>query len=188
MKTTKFFIVLFAFVGVMLVGCSDEPQSPVTPADQGSLNKVTITYHTGNDWPVELIDPGTVIVQANRRIIQHVIVLCRLETTNPLITGNMIADYSSNVDINTGEGHVYGSAKVTPDDVNVGGVWECSFQGETTKTGESEWTTVTNIVGHGKDGIIQSNQIFYTDNMLSWDSPATYWYGTGSGYMKANGN
>jgi hypothetical protein len=188
MKTVKFIIALFSFVGFMLVSCSDESQTPVSSIDQSSLDKVTITYHSGNDWPIQLIDPGTVIVQANRRITQHVIVLVRLETTNPLITGNMIADYSSNVDINTGEGHVHGSGTCTPDNVNVGGVWEFSFQGETTKTGESEWTTITDIVGHGKGGIIQSNQIFYNDNMLSWDSPTTFWYATGSGYMKSNEN
>lgn len=188
MNTIKFLFILFAFVGFIIVSCSDEPQSPVTPTDQGSLDKVTITYHTGNDWPFQLIDPGTVIVQANRRITQHVIVLCRLETTNPLITGNMLGDYSSNVDINTGEGHVHGSGTCTPDDPSVGGVWEFSFQGETTKTGESEWTTITDIVGHGKGGVIQSNQIFYTDNMISWDNPTTFWFGTGSGYMKSNGN
>ena len=34
MKTFKCVLVLFAFVGLILVGCSDESQSPVSSIDQ----------------------------------------------------------------------------------------------------------------------------------------------------------
>ena len=44
MKTLKYVIVLLAFVGLSLVGCSDQTQSPISPNDQsisaqGSLEK-----------------------------------------------------------------------------------------------------------------------------------------------------
>ena len=52
MKTLKCVIVLLAFVGLSLVGCSDEQQSPVTPTDQGSLEKVTITDFAFSHYPI----------------------------------------------------------------------------------------------------------------------------------------
>ncbi|MCK7522807.1 MAG: hypothetical protein MZV64_36580 [Ignavibacteriales bacterium] len=58
MKTKKFLFVLFAFVGLWLAGCSDEPQSPVTPTDQVSLEKVTIIDITALSYPTAIIDPG----------------------------------------------------------------------------------------------------------------------------------
>ena len=37
MKALKCFLVLFSFLGLILVGCSDQSQSPVSPTDQ-SIN------------------------------------------------------------------------------------------------------------------------------------------------------
>ena len=63
MKALKCVLVLFSFVGLMLVGCSDQSQSPVSPTDQISLEKKTIHYFTIKDFPVPppypyVIDPG----------------------------------------------------------------------------------------------------------------------------------
>jgi uncharacterized lipoprotein YajG len=51
-KTTKYLIALLAFVGLMLAGCSDEQQSPVTsvaPNKGRPPQKVIIISHTGHD-------------------------------------------------------------------------------------------------------------------------------------------
>ena len=64
MSTRIFFFVLFAFVGLALVSCSDEQQSPVAPLDQpiqeqGSLEKWTITPFTVTlHYPLQVLDPG----------------------------------------------------------------------------------------------------------------------------------
>ena len=52
MKALKCVLVLFAFVGLMLVGCSDQSQSPVSPTEQVSLEKKTIHHVTCMDFPI----------------------------------------------------------------------------------------------------------------------------------------
>lgn len=74
MKTLKCVLALFAFVGLMLVGCSDESQSPVSPVEKGSLEKSIIHNFTITDvpilpplypWPV---DPGIIKFLPNGKI------------------------------------------------------------------------------------------------------------------------
>ena len=63
MKTLKCVLTLFAFAGLMLVSCSDQSQSPVSPNEQVSLEKKTIHYITCTNVPVPppypyALDPG----------------------------------------------------------------------------------------------------------------------------------
>src|SRR3990170_1686620 len=64
MKTLKCVLVLFAFVGLLLLGCSDQLQSPVSPTDQsvqapGSLEKsFPPREFTSDEIPTGVIDPG----------------------------------------------------------------------------------------------------------------------------------
>ena len=60
MTATKFFVILLAFVGLWLAGCSDNSQAPVAPTDQSSLGKDIIREFTGTDIPTGIIDPGTI--------------------------------------------------------------------------------------------------------------------------------
>ena len=80
MKTLKCVIVLFAIVGLSLVGCSDKSQSPVTPIDQGSLEKVIITDFTCSDNPIPpyIIDPGVVKLVGGNWIMKDVGVIEQL--------------------------------------------------------------------------------------------------------------
>ncbi len=188
MKTTKFLFALFTLLGFMLISCSEEQQSPVSPEESGSLQKVIREDYTGSDQPIGLIDPGRVKEEGGKRITQHLVVLERLETTTPMITGDMVADISATIDMVTGEGHMSGGGTVTPDDPSVSGIWHWSFQGERIKTGESEWTTTIEIVGNGQGGLIQGRQLFATGTMLSWDVLMSYWQGTVEGFMKYNEN
>jgi hypothetical protein len=188
MKTTKFLFVLFAFVGFIIVSCSDEPQSPITPGESGSLKKVVREPYDGTEALIQLIDPGRQKVVNGKLIIQHMQLLERLETTTAMVTGEMFCDLSIHIDIVTGEGHMSGGGTVTPDDPSVGGVWHWSFNAERVKTGESEWTATLHLVGHGQGGVIQGWQLFATGTQLSWDVLGTYWEGTVDGYMQYNEN
>ena len=65
MKALKCVLVLFSFVGLILVGCSDELQSPVSPSDQSiqassTLQKNVIRKFLGEEDP-SLADPGLVV-------------------------------------------------------------------------------------------------------------------------------
>lgn len=188
MKTVKFIIALFAFLGFMLISCSDETQNPLTPGESGSLQKVVREPYTGDEVPVAVLDPGTSKVENGILIIQHMQLQERLLTTTDMITGDMFADLSAHINIVTGEGHMSGGGTITPDDPNVGGIWHWSFQAERVKTGESEWTTTLHLIGHGQGGVIQGRQVFATGTQLSWDVLFTYWTGTVDGYMQYNGN
>lgn len=51
MKTIQGMIVLFAIVFLAMLGCSDQLQSPIAPAEQSSLDKVIITEYTFTNTP-----------------------------------------------------------------------------------------------------------------------------------------
>ena len=188
MKKTKFFFVLFAFVGLLLVSCSDEPQSPVTPTDQGLLEKVILTYFTSSDYPIQILDPGTVELQNGHWIIRKIVVKELFNSDNSLVAGIMIHSLSATLDFNTGEGHVWGSFTITPDANVGGGVWEGTYNGQRTRTGESEWEIPLDVVGHGKGGTLQSMQMRGITVITAYDTPPTWWTGEGEGYIQSNGN
>jgi hypothetical protein len=188
MKTTNFFIVLFAFVGLLFVSCSDEQQSPITPTDQGSLEKVIRTYFTSSDYPIQILDPGTVKVEGGHWIIRKIIVKERFNSDNSLVAGIMIHSLSATLDIINGEGLVWGSFTITPDENVEDGVWEGTYNGQRTRTGESEWEIPLDVVGHGKGGTLQSMQMRGLTVITAYDTPPTWWTGEGEGYIQSNGN
>ncbi len=62
MKALKSILVLFSFVSLLLVGCSDQPQSPVSPSDQTSIKKNFTREFTGTNTPFEVINPGLLLI------------------------------------------------------------------------------------------------------------------------------
>ena len=80
MKTSKIFFVLFVFLGLLLVSCSDEQQSPVAPIDQGSLEKVTIINFTALSYPTAVLDPGEVRISGGNVIGRNVIAAIRWDS------------------------------------------------------------------------------------------------------------
>ena len=150
MKTLKCVLVLFAFVGLTLVGCSDESQSPVAPTDQSiqsptSLQKNIIRPFTGKEGPdvvgflppLTLIDPGSSkIVDGNKMIsrgmLEHTFFKATFKDGGlDLLSGKGILELNSNFDLATGEGFTWGKLTVTPDNpLALGGVWEISWHGE----------------------------------------------------------
>ena len=90
MKTTKFLLVLFSFVGLWLAGCSDEPQSPVTPTEQGSLDKVTIINITALSYPTGIINPGEQHLAGGNLIGRNLVLSIRWDSDNDLVDANGI--------------------------------------------------------------------------------------------------
>ena len=73
MKTLKCLFVLFAFIGLLFIGCSEKSQ-PIAPPDQTAtqqtLNKVSSTYFSGTDLPKDIISRGETKGSGQRTIIK----------------------------------------------------------------------------------------------------------------------
>jgi len=190
MSTAKFFIVLLAFVGLSLVSCSDEQQSPVTPIDQGSLEKVIITNFTLSHHPIGMTGEGEVKLVGGNWILKDVGVIEQVTSSDPLVAGTMIHYLSARMDAVTGEGPVHGSFTITPDVNTGGGVWEGIYTGYRSKMPGSDtlFTLPLNVVGHGRGGTIDGMQIHMDDVITAWGTPPVGWFGIGEGFYKSHEN
>ena len=190
MKTTKFFFVLFAFVGLLLVGCSDESQSPVTPIDRASLEKVTITDFTFSHMPIGLTGEGEVKLVGGNWILKDFGVIEQFTSSDPLVAGTATHYLSATFDAVTGEGPVHGSFTLTPDANAGGGVWEGTYTGYRSKMPGSDTLFVLplQLVANGKGGTIDGMQIRENSTITAWGTPPAGWYGSGEGFYKSHGN
>lgn len=194
MKALKCVLVLFSFVGLMLVGCSDQSQSPVSPNDQSlksptSLQKNIIRPFTGKEYPTSVVSPGDAHEASDgKTITKGVLFTTRFEATfsdgKPnLLTGNGFLELNSIFDINIFEGFTWGKLTVTPDNPDaLGGVWEISwhgkmFLGPDPTTGEIVTICPLKWVGHGKGGAINGMQL-HGDDIIKYKGPMN-WYGDG---------
>ena len=190
MSTRNFFLVLFVFVGLFLVGCSDEQQSPVTPIDQGSLEKVTITNFTFSHMPIGLTGEGDVKLVGGNWILKDFGVIEQFTSSDPLAAGTAIHYLSATFNAITGEGPVHGSFTLTPDANAGGGVWEGTYTGYRSKMPGSDTLFVLplQLVGPGKGGTIDGMQMRENSTITAWGTPPAGWYGSGEGFYKSNGN
>jgi hypothetical protein len=197
MKTFIYVFGILIMLVLSMVGCSDKSQSPVAPADQsvqeqGTLEKCTVTPFTVNlhyPLPPYVLDPGVQKIVGKKWIIKNVVVPETLITTSLLITGKMIHSLSGILEKNTGEGPMWGTYTLTND---AGGVWEGTYEGWRSKTGEAQWTLPLKVFGHGKSGNVQGMKSFFNDVIIiSGTPPAGWppagWYGSGEGYIKSHG-
>ena len=186
MKKFNCLIATIAFIGLLLVGCSDKSQSPIAPTDeQGSLEKVTTTDYTATITIVGLVDPGSVKIVGQNMIVKDRVVLTRYETSSPLVTGDLLITINSKFNLNTGEGPTHGKWSKVPD-AHPDALWEGSFTGYRTKTGESAWTENVSIVGKGEGGVIDGMKNF-ADGLIYSDDiyERTGFFGTASGVIKS---
>lgn len=178
MKAIKFVLVLSAFLAFLLVSCSDESQSPVSPAVQGSLEKVNPPIDfTAEDYPLNFLDPGVMKTEEGEKIILHGLVAHeRFESSNTLLNGEMENTVNFVFDKRTGEGEVYGQLTLHPYDVP-DGVWDANWHGKNVKTGASEWTHYLNVLGHGKGGAIDGMKFTGTVVIVENQVPSLDWHG-----------
>jgi hypothetical protein len=183
MKHTIYLIVLFLFIGLTWIGCSD--QSPLDPIDQRSLEKVIITNFTSVSYPTSVTDPGKVKFADGNLILRGRTGTVVFESGNSLMNANGIITYNGNVDAITGEGPYWGTLTLTPESAD-GGKWELTWRGKCTKTGEMVWTLPLKVLGHGKGGSIDGMQIFMT-NIVTYNEPVpTFWLGNSTGYIQSH--
>ena len=190
MKTLKCVFVLLAFVGLSLVGCSDEPQSPVTPIDQGSLEKVIITNFTFSHYPIGLTGEGEIKLVGGNWILKDFGVIEQFTSSDTLAAGTAIHYLSATMDAVTGEGPVHGSFTMTPDADVGGGVWEGTYTGYRSKMPGSDTLFVLplQLVGHGRGGTIEGMQMRENSTITAWGTPPIGWFGSGEGFFKSDGN
>ena len=193
MKTLKCVLVLLTFVGLSLVGCSEESQLPVTSIDQSLLEKVTITNFTFTDAPIGFTGEGEIKLVGGNWMIKDYGVIENFSSPDPLVNGTMVHYLSLTIDAVTGEGPCHGSWTVTPTENTEGGVWEGIYQGyRSLSSVPGEWTLPLNVVGHGRGGTIDGLKMsatailtIYTDGITTLPS---YWTGVGDGFYKSHEN
>lgn len=188
MKTFQSLLVIFSFVFLSLPGCSDEPQSPVTPIDQGSMEKVIITNFTFSHYPIGLTGEGEVKLVGGNWILKDFGVIEQFTSSDPLVAGTATHYLSATFDAVTGEGPVHGSFTLTLDANTGGGVWVGTYTGYRGKMPGSDTLFVLplQLVGHGKGGTIQGMQIRENSTITAWGTPPVGWYGSGEGFYKSH--
>ena len=214
MKTLECVLIFFSFVGFMLVGCSDQTQSPVSPTDQVSLEKKTIHYFTIQDFPVPPpypydVDPGVKKYLPNGNIHYKAVGVWEYTEArdlngniDPVITGLMENYLSTMMDGETGDGPSKGktvSANLPGQEVI--GFWETQWEGYSSYVGKQYfnlpigsgeyhiWTLPIKLVGHGKGGVIDKMQMFIETTLTVFSDDAhfpepIFWLGNGSGFYK----
>jgi hypothetical protein len=193
MKATKFFIVLLAFVGLSLVGCSDQSQTPVSPTDQAPMQKAIITSFTVTHTPSGFTGEGEYnLVPGGKWQMKKFGVIENFAASDPMISGTMVHYLSLTIDAITGEGPCNGSFTLTPaNNAAAGGVWEGTYEGYRSKSSvEGEWALPLKLEGHGKGGSIDGMQLFGTSTLtVRADGPTTLpssWSGVGDGFYKSH--
>ena len=190
MSTSKIFFVLFVFVGLLLVSCSDEQQSPVSPTDQSSLDKVIIRDFTGTDYPTGLIDPGTTTEHNGIMKIRDMHQSFALEATFSdggidLLSGNGDLELNANIDWNNGTAFWWGKKTLTPSAPEaLGGQFKFTWHGSAT-LGPSGWTLTIQEVGHGEGGALTGIQCFF-DNIITAPVDLSTWSGDLEGDLKTH--
>jgi len=183
MKTFQSAVALIAFMGLVFLGCSEKSQLPNEPVN--SLEKVTTTDYTATITIVGLVDPGSEKIVGQNLIVKDRVVVTRYESENSLVNGNLLITINFRFNLNTGEGPSHGKWSIVPD-AYPDAVWEGSFTGHRTKTGESAWTENVSIVGRGEGGIIDGMKNFADGLIYSNDIyERTGFFGEGSGVIKS---
>ena len=199
MKTLKCVLVLFAFVGLLLLGCSDQLQSPVSPTDQsisglGSLEKSIIREFTAIMVPTGG-DPnaGFTKYPDGKIIMRGILQTINLNVTYPdgrtdlpdLLSGTGDLELNGTVDIIAGTGFFWGKLTLTPAAPEaLGGQWQLTWHGKGI-LGASGWIVPLKELGHGEGGALTGIQVFLDNNIKA--APAFFpWTGAVNGYTKSH--
>jgi hypothetical protein len=188
MKSYIFMIGISIILMLSLLDCSDKQQSPVSPGDQVSLEKITITNFTLTHFPEGMTGEGTIKLVGGNWILKDVGVIEILNSSDPLAAGTMTHYLSCNYDAVTGEGPVHGYWTLVPQANTNGGVWEGNYTGYRSKMPGSDILFVLplKLVGHGRGGTIDGMQLFSNTTIIGWGIPPEGWYGSAEGFYKSH--
>jgi hypothetical protein len=169
MKALKCFLVLFSFVGLLLVGCSDESQLPVSPTDQ-SINassalekKFPPREFTGESIPTGVDDPGIykyplptdekILLLNHRGPASFTAVYLAGDVGLDLLSGPGEVEINGLTDLRTMIGKWHGKLTLTPSEAG-GGEWQFVWHGTATFSysawnGTPGWIIPLKEEGHG---------------------------------------
>jgi len=194
MKTFKCILILLAFTLLLITGCSDKSQSPVSSNELLPLEKNNKIEYTVTSVPI-LLDPT--IAPAYMKIAGRTIhlkdfpVIDSVTSSDPRFTGKMEHQLSIKLDLITGEGPCNGKWTLTPDNLELtgGGIWEGTYEGYRSKTDVPfVFTLPLRMVAHGKGGTIDGWETFTDAIVTGYTAPESYqlpvyWTVAGSGVM-----
>ena len=128
MKALKCFLVLFSFVGIMLVGCSDQTQSPVSPSDQASLQKVATREFSGTNNPTGTITDATWKYPDGKILFYKYVGTTEFVANFPdggpdILSGPGVVEINGITDLSTMIGHWWIKFTLTPNANADGGTW-----------------------------------------------------------------
>lgn len=194
MKALKYFAVLFFFIGLLVAGCSDESQSPVSALENDALEKVKNVEYTFSSAPEPFTaNPADYMKIAGRTLhLKNYPVTDIVSATDSRVTGRMEHVLSLKLDVITGEGPCHGKFILTPTDLAAtgGGVWEGTYEGFRSKTDDPfVFMLPLKLVAHGKGGTIDGMQGFMEADLVVITNDVYYplpisWTATGTGVIK----
>ena len=168
MKTFKSMLVLFTTI-LLAAGCSEKSQllnEPLTSENTNSLSKVSITNFTATEIPIQMIAPGTMKMVGQNFIAKGMIMESSFESGNSLIQGNIMITLNGKLNVNNGEGPLYGKFTLTPD-AFPGSIWKGNWTGYRKMTGDMEWTMNIQLIGHGEGEVVVGMMFFADEDVIS---------------------
>lgn len=184
---------LIIFIGLLLLSCSDQTQSPVASDEQTALQKAEINNCNFVHYPISPPEGGIFMFPGNNFKMKNVKVTEQMMSSDPLIAGTLVHYLSEKIDAVTGEGNTHGKWTLTLADNVGGGVWEGTYIGKRsyspgTNEGfpDYEFITPLKLVAVGKGGVIDGMQFKGTTVIYSWGVIVEGWYGIGEGYYKSH--
>ncbi len=192
MKTLKFAVAIITFVGLSLIGCNENTQSPNNPTDQVSMEKAVIHNFNMSDTIKGITNEGEIkLTPGGIWKIQKYGVYEKIVSDDPIVNGTMVHYLSTSINAVTGEGPVQGSWTLTPTGDVGGGVWEGIYQGYRSKTDvPNVYSLPLKLVGHGKGGTIDGMQVYSEVQLTVYTSGEsvlpTFWFGSGGGFYKSH--
>ncbi len=190
MKNLSAVVVLLMLAGISLVGCTDNTQSPVAPADQavqgpGPLAKIMARSFTFTLMPTGVTDPGTTEMRDGKLVLRGLrgpasFTAAFSDGLPDLLTGPGEVEINANVDLAAGVGRWYGRLTVRPVAPQAaGGVWEFVWVGKGT-LGASGWTLPLMEIGYGVGGAL-TRKVCNLDNTITAPADMSTWAGGGRG-------
>ncbi len=169
MKRLKIAVSLFVFAGLLLVGCTEKSELPVSPSGKSSLQKNFTRAFTATNTPFEVINFGIMTypdgkVKLRNHLAKTVFAATYLpgDTGPDLLSGTGEVEINGLIDANTIIGPWQGKFKLTPEGAG-GGIWQFTWHGTSTYDptaweGGPGFIIPLKEIAHGEGGDINGMQ------------------------------